>query len=337
MIGAGQLDLTLPGKWNGCRCRFPKPIYFMQSTDTVLMVRPANLGYNPLTAASNAFQDAEAAACDPNLTQTQALAEFDNFVAVLQSHGVNVVVAFDTPEPVKPDAIFPNNWVSFHEDGTVVFYPMMAENRRWERRRGIVDLLRDDFVVDNEVDLAHYEADAKFLEGTGSLVLDRDYRVAYACISPRTDAQVLADFAAKTGYRPVLFTATDGHGQQIYHTNVIMCVAKKYAVICLATIRDPHERAQVETELTLADKQIIDITLEQMGQFAGNMLELHNAAGQSLLAMSEQAYRSLRPDQVAAIERFSTLVHAPLYTIEANGGGSARCMLAAVHLPRKSA
>lgn len=305
----------------------------MQTTDTVLMVRPVRFAYNAQTALTNTFQNN--ATTHPEETQSKALEEFDGFVKTLQSNGVNVIQVFDTPEPHKPDSIFPNNWVSFHEDGTVVLYPMLTENRRWERRRSILDLIRQGFAINNEIDLSHYEQDNKFLEGTGSMVLDRDNKICYACLSPRTDQEILKDFAQKLGYQIVSFTSVDDKGVEIYHTNVVMCVSKSYVVICLDTVRNAEEKAKVAQAIIDSGKEIVEITTTQMNQFAGNMLELHNEKGESLLVMSEQAYKSLNESQIVQIQKYSKIVHAPLYTIETNGGGSARCMLAAVHLPKK--
>ncbi|MCS6969299.1 MAG: arginine deiminase-related protein [Cytophagales bacterium] len=303
----------------------------MQTCDTVMMVRPAHFGFNPQTATSNAFQVPTANSGEVPLL---ALQEFDHFADLLRQNGINVIVVYDTPEPVKPDAIFPNNWISFHQDGTVIFYPMQAENRRWERRRSILELLRDHFEINNEIDLSHYEEEDKFLEGTGSMVLDYDNKICYACYSPRTHAEVLEDFARKTGYRLVAFHAYDENGKAIYHTNVMMCVATNYVVICLSCIAE-EERQIVAQEIIHSGKKIIEISLEQMHRFAGNMLEVHNNKGEKLLVMSEQAYRCLTPMQLEEIQKHARPVFAPLYTIEANGGGSARCMLAAVHLPKK--
>ncbi|MCU0393490.1 MAG: arginine deiminase-related protein [Thermoflexibacter sp.] len=303
----------------------------MQTTNTVLMIRPVRFTYNAQTALTNAFQNNVSA--DAVKTQDLALGEFDGFVKILKDKGVNVIQVFDTPEPHKPDSIFPNNWVSFHDDGTVVLYPMLTENRRWERRRSILDLIREGFEINNEIDLSHYEAENKFLEGTGSMVLDRENKICYACLSPRTDTEVLSDFGKKLGYQIVAFTSLDEKGKEVYHTNVMMCVAQKYVVICLDSIKDEAECEKVIFAIHQSGKEIIPISFSQMNQFAGNMLELHNAQGQSLLIMSEQAFKSLVPAQIAQIEQYSKIVSAPLYTIETNGGGSARCMLAEVHLP----
>lgn len=305
----------------------------MQTTNTVLMVRPVRFTYNAQTALTNAFQNK--ASADTEQTQNLALAEFEGFVKILKDNGVEVIQVFDTPEPHKPDSIFPNNWVSFHEDGTVVLYPMLTENRRWERRRSILELIGTGFQINNEIDLSHYEAENKFLEGTGSMVLDRENKICYACLSPRTHIEVLEDFAQKLGYRTVTFTSLDANGKEVYHTNVMMCVARKYVVICLESIKDEKECENVIFTIHQSGKEIVPISLAQMNQFAGNMLELHNAQGESLLVMSEQAYKSLDQKQIEQIQQYSKMVYAPLYTIETNGGGSARCMLAEVHLPKK--
>ncbi|WP_221407670.1 citrulline utilization hydrolase CtlX [Thermoflexibacter ruber] len=305
----------------------------MQTTNTVLMVRPVRFTYNAQTALTNTFQNN--ASADAEQTQNLALAEFDGFVKILKDNGVEVIQVFDTPEPHKPDSIFPNNWVSFHADGTVVLYPMLTENRRWERRRSILELISTGFQINNEIDLSHYEAENKFLEGTGSMILDRENKICYACLSPRTHTEVLKDFAQKLGYRTVTFTSLDANGKEVYHTNVMMCVAKKYVVICLESIKDEKECENVIFTIHQSGKEIVPISLAQMNQFAGNMLELHNAQGESLLVMSEQAYKSLNQKQIEQIQQYSKIVYAPLYTIETNGGGSARCMLAEVHLPKK--
>ncbi|QKJ33168.1 amidinotransferase [Mucilaginibacter mali] len=293
------------------------------------MIRPVSFGFNPQTAGSNAFQKADA---EQQQVQDKALQEFDNFVSILRANGVNVIVIDDTAEPHTPDSIFPNNWVSFHSTGDILLYPMQAENRRLERREDIITQLEDQFAVRHVIDLSRYEQQHKFLEGTGSMVLDRENQLAYACLSPRTDKDVLDDFCRQTGYSPVLFHAFDQHGQAIYHTNVLMCMAERFVVICLDSITDPKERETVVASFYSTQKNIFDISFEQMNQFAGNMLEVFNAEGESLLVMSGSAYRSLSPQQVHTLQQFSRLVYADIPTIERNGGGSARCMMAEVRL-----
>lgn len=301
-----------------------------QTTSTILMIRPVNFGFNEQTAGSNAFQNRNA---EQQQVQDRALKEFDNLVNVLRENDVEVIVVDDTPEPHTPDSIFPNNWVSFHQDGNVFLYPMMAENRRLERREDIIMDLEDEFKINRIIDLSRFEHEHKFLEGTGSMVLDRENKIAYACISPRTDRGLLAIFCEQTGYKEVSFNAFDEHAQPIYHTNVLMCIGSKFAVICLDSITDDYERNDVISILKLTHKEIINISFSQLNQFAGNMLELKNKAGESLLVMSENAYQSLNEDQKICLEKHCKLIHADIKTIENNGGGSARCMIAEVHLP----
>lgn len=301
-----------------------------QSTSHLLMIRPVSFGFNEQTAGSNAFQTKLG---DKNEVQERALAEFNNLVTVLRNNGVDVTVIDDTPEPHTPDSIFPNNWVSFHSDGNIFLYPMQAENRRLERREDIINQLEDHFKAHHIVDLSRFEHDHKFLEGTGSMVLDRIGKVAYACISPRTDKDVLTVFCEQTGYKAVCFDAVDEHGKAIYHTNVLMCVGSKFAVICLDSIPNPHERVLVAESLQNTRKEIIEISFEQMNQFAGNMLEVQNKDGEALIVMSQSAFRSLTETQKNTLEKYGKLIYSNIGTIETNGGGSARCMIAEVHLP----
>lgn len=295
------------------------------------MIRPVRFGFNAETAVNNAFQ----LNSSEEGTQEKALEEFDRFVALLRANGIDVTVVEDTVEPHTPDSIFPNNWVSFHEDGSLLLYPMFAENRRMERKEHVLDVISQKFNVKNKIDLSAYEQQHLFLEGTGSMVLDRDNKIAYACLSPRTDAQLLDRFCEQQGYLPVVFTAVDGNGQPIYHTNVMMCVADEYAVICTACIADEEERKKVTASLTRHGKEIIDISFEQVNHFAGNMLQVNNAEGKKFLVMSSQAYNHLRIQQILAIEHYNPILHSDIATIETNGGGSARCMMAEVFLPIK--
>jgi len=306
---------------------------YMQTTSHLLMIRPVNFSFNAETAVNNAFQ----VAASDERTAEKALAEFNDFVQVLRDNGVDVTVIDDTPEPFTPDSLFPNNWVSFHPDGTVVLYPMYALNRRAERKPGVLERLAQKFSLGRTLDLSHFENEELYLEGTGSMVLDRENKIAYACLSPRTDRAVLQDFGEKMGYRPVVFHAVDTAGRDIYHTNVMMCIADKYAVICLDSLPDAGERALVKTELEGSGKVLVEISLDQMNHFAGNMLQVHNARGEKLLVMSTQAYASLTQGQVGLLTFFNRIIHSPLTTIETNGGGSARCMMAEVHLPLRHA
>ena len=293
------------------------------------MIRPVDFKFNEQTAGNNKFQ----VASGQSDVQSLALNEFDGFVDLLRKNDVDVTVVDDTLQPETPDSIFPNNWVSFHDDGSVYLYPMFSENRRLERRKEILDGLKEKFEVNHVSDLSFYETQYAFLEGTGSMVLDRVNKIAYACLSVRTDQEVLDNFCLLTGYESVSFQAVDSTNFPIYHTNVMMCIGDQFAVICLDAIPNQEERLAVTLSLNSTGKQIIEITLDQMNHFAGNMLQVANQSGESLLVMSEQAYLSLTADQINILEKYARIIYAPLYTIEKNGGGSARCMLAEIHLP----
>ena len=304
-----------------------------QSTSHILMIRPVNFGFNEETAASNAFQNRNAAKDGVN---EKAQQEFDRMVNTLCSNGVDVTVIDDTHEPYTPDSIFPNNWVSFHDNGEIFLYPMQAENRRLERREDIIAKLEDNFSVKHIIDLSRFEVEDKFLEGTGSMVLDRKNKIAYACLSPRTNKEVLNLFCEQAGYQAITFEAVDEKGKAIYHTNVLMCVGSSFAVICLDSIPNPHEKIVVKESLLSTKKEIIEISFDQMNQFAGNMLEVKNAGGENLIVMSKNAFNALDDKQKATLERYGKLIYSDINTIETNGGGSARCMMAEVHLPRSS-
>ena len=292
------------------------------------MIRPVNFTFNAETAVNNAFQVAGADAG----AQHKALSEFERFVELLRHNGVDVTVVGDSPEPYTPDSIFPNNWISFHRDATVCLYPMYAANRRLERKPGVLDLLARKFRIDATLDFSGYEERGLFLEGTGSMVLDRDKHIAYACLSPRTDKEVLLDFCRKMGYTPEVFIARDGSGRDIYHTNVMMCVGDRFVVVCLDSLPIPSQRQHLEAAIRASGKTLIPISLDQMNHFAGNMLQVENQQGEKLLVMSSQAYASLTPAQIAQLGSFNRILHSSLTTIETNGGGSARCMLAEIHL-----
>jgi hypothetical protein len=306
-----------------------------QATSHILMIRPVRFGFNEQTAVTNAFQDVKLAAQTKDLAQEDAQREFDEMVLHLKAVGVDVIEIEDTPEPHTPDSIFPNNWVSFHNNGTVILYPMQAENRRLERRKDIIKLLEERFYINRLIDLSYFEEQNKYLEGTGSMVLDRKFKTAYACLSPRTHEEVLQEFALQMNYEVVAFTAVDEAGKQIYHTNVLMCIGDMFALICLEAIPDLDERYVVRQTLEQSGRQIVEISLDQMKHFAGNMLQVKNAKGNSLLVMSTQAYESLSHKQIDALDDYATLLHFDLSMIEGNGGGSARCMMAEVHLPLK--
>lgn len=305
----------------------------MQTTSHILMIRPVNFSFNAETAVNNAFQQdpGDDGSGDAG-TQRQALAEFNNFVALLRDNGVDVTVIDDTPDPYTPDSIFPNNWISFHEGGLVCLYPIFAVNRRLERKPGVLQQLGRAFRIGQTLDFSSYEKEGLFLEGTGSMVLDRDNKIAYACLSPRTDQSVLLDFCAKTGYRPELFDAVDSRRQAIYHTNVMMCVADRYVVVCLDSLPVEAERRHLSATILDSGKGLIPISLQQMDRFAGNMLQVNNQQGERLLVMSSQAYDSLSPEQIRHLSSYNRILHSPLTTIETNGGGSARCMMAEIHL-----
>lgn len=306
----------------------------MQTTDTVLMIEPIKFGFNAETAQNNYFQiNSENAE-----TQSKALQEFNNFVEKLHNKGINAITIKDTLEPHTPDSIFPNNWISMHNDGTVVLYPMCAVNRRWERRNDILEMLKEKFLVKEIVDLSAPENEGKFLEGTGSMIFDHDNKIAYGSVSLRLDEKLFREFCEKFGFTPVVFHSYQTANNErlpIYHTNVMMCVADQFVVICLDCIDDETERKNVAETIKNSGKEIIEISENQMQQFAGNMLQVQNSEGKKFLVMSETAYKSLNSEQVSNIEKHCEIIYSNLETIETNGGGSARCMLAEVFLPKK--
>ena len=306
----------------------------MQTTDTVIMIEPAAFGFNAETAQNNYFQvNSENAE-----TQNRALQEFNNLVEKLRSKGINVITVKDTLEPHTPDSIFPNNWISMHQDGTVVLYPMCAVNRRWERRNDILEILKRNFSVKEIIDFSAPENDGKFLEGTGSMIFDHDNKLAYGSVSLRLDEQLFREFCEKFGFTPVVFHSYQTANNErlpIYHTNVMMCVADQFVVICLDCIDDETERVNVVNAIVNSGKEIIEISESQMQRFAGNMLQLQNPEGKKFLVMSLSAYQSLTPEQISNIEKYSEIIYSDLETIETNGGGSARCMLAEVFLEKK--
>ncbi len=299
------------------------------------MIEPIAFGYNAETAKNNYFQ-VEQTGSD---IQSKALAEFNTFVGKLREKGINVITIKDTLDPHTPDSIFPNNWVSFHKDGKVVLYPMFASNRRVERREDIIQSIKDQgFEVAEIDDWSFSETQGHFLEGTGSMIFDHDNKIAYGSVSLRLDEKLFREFCTKYGFTPVVFHSFQTVGAErlpIYHTNVMMCVADKFVVICLDCIDDELEREKVVETIKGSGKEIIEISEEQMQQFAGNMLQVQNKEGKKFLVMSQTAYQSLTPEQVAAIEKYCEIIYSDLNTIEVNGGGSARCMLAEVFLPKK--
>lgn len=300
------------------------------------MVRPACFGFNPQTAASNAFQRPP----DPDSTASRAqalvLTEFDSVAQALRLAGVEVIVAADTPAPEKPDAIFPNNWVSFHHDGSVVLYPLSAPNRRPERREEVIEqaVCAGGFRVSRTVDLSYREAEGRYLEGTGSLVLDRAAHIAYAGLSPRTDLEVLGEFAQRLDYELVTFEAEDETARLVYHTNVVMTVGERFAVVCGEAIAAPPNRAAVLAKLAAGGHEIVDISLRQMRAFAGNCLELA-AQGRKMIVLSATAWGALEPSQRSALARHGGILRVEIPTIERLGGGGVRCMLTEIHLPKR--
>lgn len=305
-----------------------------QTTNKILMIRPANFAFNAETAENNAFQSNDRDESKKDVAE-QARDEFDAMVETLLSNGVEVLVVEDTAEPKKPDAIFPNNWISLHENGAVITYPMFAANRRIERREDIIDDLGLRFDISRRYTFEHYEDEDMFLEGTGSMLFDRERNIVYACLSDRTDARLLDKFCVLMDSQRVLFHAVDRNGDPIYHTNVMMALGQDFAVICLATIRRSEELAELEQVLERTGKEIIDITLDQMESFAGNMLQVRNAMGETFLVMSKRAHESLTADQIRRLEAKTTILPMDIDTIEYYGGGSVRCMMAEVFLPEK--
>jgi len=303
-----------------------------QSTSQVLMVRPGAFFSDPETATSNAFQSQPESPSAALLSSAQV--EFDQAVTSMREAGIAVEVIQDEPEPAKPNAIFPNNWFSTHSDGSVVLYPMATASRRPERDLPVVERLKErGFEVNEIIDMSFYEEDDRFLEGTGSLVLDRMNRVAYACLSDRTDEEMVRTFGHELGFDPVVFTSVDAGGKPIYHTNVMMSVGSEYTVICLESIRDEHEREELVGQFEQWGLEVIDISYDQMGAFAGNVLEVKDTTGNARLLISSSAMNSLSQDQKIALEKFAKPLVLQVDTIQKAGGGGIRCMVAEVFLP----
>ena len=308
-----------------------------QTTNTILMIRPINFRMNEQTAVNNYYQKARENIL-PESIKIKAQHEFDNLVETLRVNGVNVVVVNDTDEFDTPDAIFPNNWISFHENGTVGLYPMFAENRRLERREDVLlELENKGFKINDIIDYTEAEDENVFLEGTGSVVLDRVNRKAYCALSPRADEGLFIEFCEDFEYSPVVFTANqtvNGNRIAIYHTNVMMCVAENFAIICLEAIDDKKERKHVVKQLKEDGKEVIAISEDQVNHFTGNMLQVRGASEKPYLVMSTSAYTVLNDAQVSAIEEHCEILSSDLDIIETLGGGSARCMMAEVFLPK---
>lgn len=301
---------------------------FEQAPSAVLMIRPKAFGANPQTAGTNAFQHRP----DDNsqFINEQALTEFDKMVDLLRSNDIEVIVVEDTDEPVKPDAIFPNNWISFHHDGTVVLYPMLAENRREERTIPVIEKLQENFSIRTTIDLTAHEKQNQFLEGTGSIVFDYTNRIAYASRSPRTSEDVLNEICRKLGFTSIVFDAADEQGRAIYHTNVLLCVGAEFVIICLDAIQNEGDQEKLLNSFSTTNHKVIAISYEQMKLFAGNMMEVKSKSGEPFVLMSQRAYHALLPGQLDAVSRFAEPLAVSIPTIEEYGGGSVRCMVAGI-------
>ena len=308
-----------------------------QTTNTVLMIRPVQFRMNEQTAVNNFYQKTSDDTL-PDTVNVMAAKEFDTMVSKLKKVGVQVIVVEDTKEFDTPDSIFPNNWISFHENGTIGLYPMFAENRRLERKDSILEAVEaEGFKIETVIDYTEAEADGFYLEGTGSILLDRDNQKAYCALSARADEELFIEFCEDFEYTPVVFSAyqtVNGKRELIYHTNVMMCLGTTFAVVCLASIDDKKERKNLLKHLHEDGKKVIEISENQVNNFAGNMLQLKGAEDHSYLVMSQSAFDSLRPAQVQLLEAHATLISSSLDTIETCGGGSARCMMAEVFLPK---
>ncbi len=303
----------------------------MLPATNIMMIRPALFYYNAETAVNNKFQK--------NIEEVHdaATREFDSLVTLLIENNLSLTVIDDTTFPATPDSIFPNNWISFDEEGNVYLFPMFAKIRRLERKPQVISKLQEKFLIKNFIDLAHFEEQGHFLEGTGSMVLDRQKKIVYACLSDRTSGRVLDEFCSISGYRAIAFTATDARGFPIYHTNVMLCLGLDFAVVCLDAIGNQIEKQLLIKSLNETGKVIIEISLQQLDNFCGNMLQLRNNSGEDLIIMSTSAYTALDKDQRTILEEKNRLIHSPLHHIETAGGGSARCMIAEIFLPAKKA
>tara|TARA_B000000477_G_C6087708_1_gene226216 strand:- start:274 stop:1206 length:933 start_codon:yes stop_codon:yes gene_type:complete len=307
-----------------------------QITNNIMMIEPVSFNYNTETAINNYYQINNTALSKEEIQQ-KALKEFKEFVSLLRSKNINVIVFKDTENPKTPDSIFPNNWVYFHIDGEIVLYPMYAKNRRLERRNDIIQKLRDDFIVKKINDFSYYENQELYLEGTGSMILDRENKICYAAISDRTNKNIVNDFCNQLNFKPILFTSNqDVRGKRlaIYHTNVMMCITTNFAIVCLDSIDCNEEKDRVIDILNETKKEIISISEEQTNKFAGNMLEVEG--DKKYLVMSKSAYSCLTENQIKKINKYCEILYSDLSTIEDYGGGSARCMMAEIFLPLKN-
>ncbi len=305
----------------------------MQSTNSILLIRPSNFFFNTETALSNSFQNS--IDVDNGYIAAKVLKEFENFREALNFNGVDVTTINDTESPIKPDAIFPNNWVSCHADGTVILYPMLAENRRYERRLDVIKTLKEKFIVKNIIDFSIYEKENKFLEGTGSIVFNHVHKIAYACLSPRTSKDIFVQLCSKLGYQPIYFNAYNQNGQSIYHTNVMLCVLENIAIICLDSITNPKDKELVLQSFFYTKHIIIDVSFIQMHNFACNVLALKINNNKNIVVLSQRAYDSLEEDKKNTIKNYYNLLPILIPTIETIGGGGVRCMIAEIFLPKR--
>jgi hypothetical protein len=303
------------------------------STNTIVMVRPANFGVNPETAIDNAFQHPTHKS--ELEIKRKAQEEFELYTIKLKQAGVNVIIINDSQSPIKPDAIFPNNWFSAHSDGTVFLYPMKAINRRLERSNPVIATIEQNFQINSIVDLTETEKENLFLEGTGSIIFNHIHKVAYACISKRTNKDLFLDFCKRIGYMPITFSSVDVEGVEIYHTNVMMSVTTEFTIVCLESIKDKREKEELINNLKSFGQEIIEVSYQQMNNFCCNVLEVQDKQGKLYLTMSERAYNTFTPEQKSIIKRTHGLIYSPLYTIEDIGGGGSRCMMAEIYLPAK--
>lgn len=306
----------------------------LQLTDTILMVRPATFGFNTETAKDNVFQSNNFNNSSEEIS-AKAIVEFDRLVNKLKDQGITVEVIEDDKDLKNPDAVFPNNWISFHHPNCVVTYPMFAKKRRGERRQSIIETIQQKYEIKSHLKFESFEEENKFLEGTGSMIFDRMNNIAYACKSVRTEETLLKEFCKTMNFEKVLFDAIDKNAVPIYHTNVMMCLAADFVIICLESISEDSQRNYLKQKLEATGKEIIDISLKQMGEFAGNMIQLKNSNSEKFLIMSSRAYQSLTQTQLKYIQAKTNIIHSDLTTIETYGGGSARCMIAEIFLNKK--
>lgn len=306
---------------------------FSQAPVAVLMVRPKSFGFNPQTAGTNAFQNN--VIDDIESIRNKALREFDKMVDLLRSNDIEVIVIEDTAQPEKPDAIFPNNWISFQPDGTIVLYPMLAENRRAERTNPVIPEIERHYIINNTIDLTYFENENKFLEGTGSIVFDYPNKIAYASRSSRTDEGILQELCEKLDFQAVVFNAVDEHDQPIYHTNVLMCVGTDFVIICLDAIKSDDDQEILLESFSSTNHKVIAISFEQMKLFAGNMMEVKSQSGEPFVLLSQKAFHALLPGQLDALSKFVEPLPLNIPTIEEYGGGSVRCMVTGIFNPKR--